>query len=291
MSESALTGSTMENGGVIVRKDGIVDKMLPEGFDLIGRNDSYIIASSLGGEVLLKEINGKEIYKTKMDVRGLSASYNGKSHLALLLSNNETVIIDITQDKVVFKEKSKHSFTTTSDIASPLFADGLVVFPTLDGKLVVVDENKLTFIRDFIVGQQQFFSNIIHLQEYKGRIIAATSENIYSIGDEDIKTLERDVRFLTSDKENLYLFSIDGQIEMLSETLEVEKKKKVSFARYVGVSFDENYLYVVEHSGYVIKLSKDLEKETVYGIPDDIDDYIFMDKNIMYYSRKILIIE
>jgi hypothetical protein len=75
---------------------------------------------------------------------------------------------------------------------------------------------------------------------------------------------------------------------MLDENLKEKKSRKFSFARFVGVSQSEKDLYIVEHSGYVIKLEKTLDAEKIYGIPDDIDDYIFLDKNKIYYSKKVI---
>jgi outer membrane protein assembly factor BamB len=286
--ESALVGATTQNGEIVIDSMGASKKILSSGFELVGVGDNYIIASSLDGRVVVKTKDGKIIFQHKLQVKALSGSYNEDNHLAMLLSNNETVVIDTKKSKIVFKEKSKKAFTTTADIASPLFIDGLILFPTLDGKIVVVDEKELKFVRDFIIGQQQFFANIIFLASFKDKIITATNEGVYSIGDDNINTLKKEARFLILDEDNLYLLTIDGQVIMLDENLKEKKSRKFSFARFVGVSQSEKDLYIVEHSGYVIKLEKTLEAEKIYGIPDDIDDYIFLDKNIIYYSKKVI---
>ncbi|MCV6608222.1 MAG: hypothetical protein OIF32_08425 [Campylobacterales bacterium] len=281
----------MANGEVVVANSGVIPSALPQGYQLIGAEENYLISTKPEGEVLLSDKNGQELFNFKLDVRAQSGSYNGKNLLALLLGNNEILVIDIKKSKIVFKEKSKKAFTTTSDIASPLFADGLILFPTLDGKIVVVDEKELKFVRDFIIGQQQFFSNILFLKVYKDRIIAATNETIYSIGDENIESVKKEVRFLYTDKENLFLLTIDGNVVLLDENLQEYEKKKFDFARFVGVSDTKENLYITEHSGYVIKLDKKLQQSKIYWIPDDIDDYIFMDQNKIYYSKKIIVIE
>lgn len=289
--ESGLAGSTMKDGKIILETQGVTKEKILEGYELIGAGEDYVVGTSLDGEIVLKKRDGTTIVKQKLAVRGLSASFNGANLLAVLCGNNETVVIDVDKKKIVFKEKSKKTFTTTSDIASPLFTEELILFPTMDGKIVVVDTEKMEFVRDFIIGREQFFSNVIYLKKFQGFIIAATTDNVYSIADDDIFTLRRDIRFLICDEDSLFILTVDGDILLVNKKLEIQNSRKFSFARFVGVSQTSSQLIAVEHSGYAIVLDKSLEGYKVYAIPDDIDDYIFVDKKKIYYSRKTIKID
>ena len=53
----------MENGGVVVASDGILEPILPPDYLLVGAGENYVIGTNSHGEVLLVDKNGKEVHK------------------------------------------------------------------------------------------------------------------------------------------------------------------------------------------------------------------------------------
>ena len=64
--------------------------------------------------------------------------------LAIIGNDNSATIIDINTKAQKFSQKGSSVLAVNELIAAPLFLESLVVFPTLDGRLLVVSSKTLS---------------------------------------------------------------------------------------------------------------------------------------------------
>ena len=124
-------GGTLNNKQVIT-KNGISSYELPEGFDFLNvTEDGRIIATNYIDKILI----GKEERVVK-DVVVAASLKNEK--LALVYSSNTIELLDINTSKTLFKEYLPLSLANDTRITNPYFMGNLILFPTLNGKVIIV---------------------------------------------------------------------------------------------------------------------------------------------------------
>ena len=68
--------------------------------------------------------------------------------------------------KIVFKEYYKESIANDIRITNPLFMNNLILFPTLDGKVIVVSKEDKKAVKTIVVDPDSTFNNIIFFFSY-----------------------------------------------------------------------------------------------------------------------------
>ncbi|NQY20465.1 MAG: hypothetical protein HRT40_04015 [Campylobacteraceae bacterium] len=122
------------NNNTVITEEGILDNKIPENFSFINYSNNKIIASNKKDKIFLDN----KILDLKKHV--IAASVND-SVLALILSDNSLEIYNLENEKIVFKEYLSKSFVNDVRIANPIFIGDLILFPSLDGKIVIVNFN------------------------------------------------------------------------------------------------------------------------------------------------------
>jgi hypothetical protein len=280
--DSVRDGATLENGQLITNK-GLSNVILPEGFVYLGENEGRYIATSKCGEVNIVDASKNIIYAQKFDISVASARLKGNL-LALVLGSNEIVLVDIKAQKELLKFKQDDVFVLDSRIAAPYFLGDLIVFPTLDGKLVIVDERTLKPIRDVVVSNNKFFGNIIYLQVLGDRLVAATKSKVVSINPKSMAFLDADVRDVIVLENRIFVFTKDGKVILTDADLKVLKERKFTFATFSG-TISGDFIYMIEKSGYIIATDLDLVSINVYKLPDEIETHIFTTGDALYYKN------
>lgn len=124
-------GATLQNKQIITR-DGISSFELPEGFDFLNVTaDGKILATNYIDKILIG--NNELVVK---DVVVAASLKDGK--LALVYSNNTIELMDINTSKTLFKEYLPISLANDTRITNPYFMGNLILFPTLNGKVIIV---------------------------------------------------------------------------------------------------------------------------------------------------------
>lgn len=123
-------GATLEDNEVIT-KQGISSFKLPEGFEFLNfTDDGKVIATNYVDKILIGERE-----RTVKDVVVAAARKDEK--LALIYSNNSMELIDVNTDKTLFKEYLPLSLANDTRISNPLFMGNLILFPSLNGKVLI----------------------------------------------------------------------------------------------------------------------------------------------------------
>ncbi len=278
-------GATYKNGMVVTKKRGLLKDKIPSGYHFVYDSGRAILVSNEFGDILVLE-GSKEIFKKRFAYAVASGAIR-ENLLAVVLSNNTLVLYDMRANKELYKETLEPTFANDARVANPLFLNDLIVFPTLDGRLLIMDAKRKVMIRDVAISNKSLFNNVIFLGERDNVLIAATASKIIAINPRTINTKRIDVKDLIFDQNRLYIFTKTGKILLTDLHLNVKKEIKFPFAIFSAV-MDANKLYAVEKNGYLIEVSKDLSGYKVYELPSEIDKLLFGFKDRLFFGQHFL---
>ena len=281
--DSTREGATLENGQIITKEKGLMSTTLPKDVLFLTENKGRYVGAATCGNLIIVDEAQKTIFQEKFN--GVVASAALKDDLlALVLGSNELVLINIATGKHLASVKQDNVSVLDSRMASPYFLGDLVVFPTLDGKLVIVDERSGSVVREIVVSSEKFFGNIIYLQILGDRLVAATKSKAVSITPSSIVFYDADIKDMIVLENRIFIFTKDGRVILTDADLKVLKERKFPFATFAGTIYG-NFVYMIEKSGYVIATDLDLISTNVYKLPDEIDEHLFTTKDALYYGN------
>ena len=272
-------GATLKDKSVIT-KNGLSKIKLQTGFKFLNINDNMIISSNYKDKVMLND--------RVIKVNGVAIAASIKSNLlALLFSNNSIELYDLEKNKTVLKEYFTHSFVNDTRIANPYFMGKIILFPTLNGRIVIVSALNKKIIKNIVVDVDGQFNNIIFLDVIKDTLVAATSNKVITVGDGLLNLKTYHIRDIITKDDNIYLASIDGQIIKTDISLNIISRKKYKFAKFYALAFGTS-LYALESQGYLINISNDFKKDKIYDFSFDNSKKVISIGNKIYYDNKYL---
>lgn len=272
-------GATLENGQFISSK-GVSKITLPEGFEFLNENEDKIIATNNKDKIL---VNDKEITTNTVVI---SASLKNDI-LAIVNSDNSIMAYDLRDDKIIFKEYLNKSLANDNRIAAPYFMSNLLLYPTLDGKIVVVSSQNYKIIRNIIVDANSQFNNIIFLNVVNNTLIAASSNKVISVGDGVLSIKDYDLRDIISHNTDIYLATIDGQIIKTDISLNVQDRRKYKFAKFYALAFGDS-LYALESQGYIVNISEDFKTDKIYDFSFDEEEKVIVFNDTIYINDEYI---
>jgi hypothetical protein len=272
-------GITLKDGSVLV-SSGLLKEKLPNNFNLINYNNNMVIAVN-NNELMI----GSETYKFNQEVVAATLKNN---LLALVFIDNSISIYNIKIKKTIFKDYFEHSYLNDIKIVNPYFMDNLILFPMLNGKVIVVDSNTKKTIRTIAVNTSSDIKNIIFLGVIGENFIIANSNKILSIGNGVINSKEYDISNITTAKNNIYLTTIDGNILKLDKSLNVLASKKYKFANFFTIVYTNGSIYALESQGYIVLIDDNFTKDSIYKFEFDNTKYIVPIDNKIYFENKFL---
>ncbi|MFA7083010.1 MAG: hypothetical protein WC141_00605 [Arcobacteraceae bacterium] len=273
------SGATLENG-YYISSTGVSKNALPKEFEFINNSNGVIIATNNKDKILLND----EIIEINEVI--VAASLENEN-LALVFSNNTIAIYNTTEKKIVFKEYFKESVANDTRITNPLFMNNLVLFPTLDGKVIVVSKLENKSVKTIVVDPDSTFNNIIYLDVVGETLIAATNNKVISVGTGALSVKDYEIREIITTKENIYIGTIDGQLIKLDFNLNEIASKKYKFAKFYALAY-KDALYALESQGYLIKIEEDFLKDTVYDFSFSSDSKAITVGDAIYFKDKLL---
>jgi len=279
----------LEDRTVLTEDGSIVDITVAPSFRLISQSDEWIVSASVDGNVTLVFKNDITVFKhlaLKKSVAGASVSGN---ELAVLFADNEMAIYDIDTQATLFKEQGGKYTAVDSRVVNPIFMRGLVLFGTLDGKVVFVNQAKRKRLRTVIVSSEDNFNNVIAFNVVENKIIAATSYKILSMAKKEIR-VKYELRSIVYDTNRVYIATKQGEIISLTSNLQVESKVKFPFAHFYAMVVVGEKLYVLEKEGYLIVLDKNSFEYTVHEVDFD-DGFVFTTKDTFFVDDKKILTE
>ena len=271
--DTSLNVALLDNSKVLTTS-GVVNVHIGEAYRVISKSESWIISATVGGKLSLKSLDKKKeiIFELKKTIA--SASVQGDT-LAVLFADNEIALYTISTKKVFLKEQGSEALAVNARIENPYFVDDLVFFPTLDGKVVIVNAKLKKKLRTVIVSAEDNFNNIIYFDMLDNKIIAATGYGILSLASKEIRG-KYEIRNVVHDEKNIYIATKQGEVISLTSNLQLNGKLKFPFAHFLGMISYKNKLYLLEKEGYMIVVDKDMKKFTIHEVSIDDDGYVLV---------------
>lgn len=277
-------GATLASGKVLT-KSQTVNLKIEEGFYFINHNKNVALTADLHGNCNMVTDKGT-VASTTFPQALVAGTIIGK-YLVYVLQNNHYGIYDFSQKKVIYNNKSNKAFAIDTRIANPLAIDNLVVIPTLDGKLTILDLTTLKIVKEMYVSTQTSLNNIIFLDKIKNTLIAATPNKVLSISSNGKKELDTSISEVIINNDSIFVFATDGRILKLNESLSILTEKKFKFAHFSLASLNENKIFALDKQGYLIVTNKNLSKHKVYQL-SEVDGYAFVSNGKLYFDNEII---
>ncbi|DAB27847.1 MAG: hypothetical protein A2513_03770 [Sulfurimonas sp. RIFOXYD12_FULL_33_39] len=272
----------------VVVKNNILDVKIPQNDRLLGYSDGWVISSNIEGDLTLISAGSKKVEKFSLKKTIATASSQGDI-LAVLFADNEMALYSIESKAILLKEQGDAPIAVNSKIVKPYFRDDLVLFSTLDGKVVIISLKMKKKLRTVIVSGEANFNNIIYFGLVDNKIIAATGHKILSLAQKEIR-LAYDIRTILESEKEIFVATKQGEIISLTPELQQNAKLKFPFAHFLGMIINNDKLYVLEKEGYIIEISKDLSKYSVYEA-DVEDGYVFINDKIFFVDDRYISVE
>ena len=247
----------------VLTKDGNYDIKIKTNERVISSSDGWLISASIDGNLTLTSQNDPKIFKNfelKKTVAGASVN---KNELAVLFADNEIAIYDMNSKNILFKEQGSKYIATDSRIVNPYFMKGLVLFATLDGKVIIVNSKLNKRLRTIIVSSSDNFNNIISIDLIENKIIAATSYELLAMAKKELRA-KYEIRNILFDKNRIYIATKQGEVLALNSNLEVISKVKFPFAHFYGMVSQNGKLYILEKEGYMLVVDQTTFDYTVH---------------------------
>lgn len=291
LSWTSRNSAMLKNGDTITQNGKTLLKLKGEARIVQETQDYYILAKDCQH---IEVINKATQESKDFTVSTCLVAGNIKDNfLAFVLNDNSYGIIDITKSSIVFSDRGSSIIAVNSLIAKPVFLDTNVVFPTLDGQLVVVSLRDLKVQRVVIVNSEQFFSNVIFLEAVDSKILTATPKKVMTLIDGKTFSYEGNINDVKFYKGNYYILTLEGKILELDSTLRILNEIELPFASLSAVVIFQDRLFTMERQGYLIEV--DLKNFTydVYSLQNVLgkvlgNGIVFYDEKRIYYDKYFL---
>ncbi|MFK2822927.1 hypothetical protein [Arcobacter sp. YIC-80] len=275
-------GATLQSNEVIT-KYGLSDFKLPENFEFLNLSiDGKVIASNKKDRIM---IGSEELILNNVVI----AASLKNNKLALIYSDNSIELIQLDTKKTLYKDYLSDSLANDTRVVNPYFMGNLILFPTLNGKVIIVSTLSNDSVKNISVDPKGQFNNIIFLDVDKPTqtLITATANKVVSISTKEILSKEYEIRDIILKDEYIYIATIDGQIIKLSLNLEEISKMKFKYSKIHALAFADA-LYAIESQGYVIKIDKDFTKSKVLEFDFDNEERMIVLGNKIYFDNKYI---
>lgn len=288
IADVTYDGAQLENRQVLTR-EGILDIKIPKGYRFVGSSDGRVIAATVQGKLLLKSVadrNSTVELDLKKSIAG--ASVRGDT-LAVLFADNDMALYSLETKAPVMKERGSPAIAVDNRIVNPYFFNDLVLFPTLDGKIVIIHAEQKKLLRSMIVSSEAHFNNIIYFKMIGNTIVAATPTMLFALSENEVRE-PYDLRDVLFTGDGVWVATKQGEIVALTPSLQLKAKVKFPFAHIIGMIVTDDKLYALEKEGYLIVLEKDLSSYKVYDA-DVEEGYVFAGDKAFYFDSHLLPVE
>jgi hypothetical protein len=273
-------GATMSSGKVLT-PTGEIKLNLKDGYSFINRRmNSVIIANREGSCKVMQHGKYREAKFSKAMIAGTMV---GDNALVYLLKDNNFGVYDFSKKSIIYNNKAEKVFSIDTRVANPIQVDNLVVIPLLNGKLSILDLKTLKISKEMFVSTDSSLNNIIFLKRFKNTLVAATPHSLITYSNKGKKEFEREISEVILDNNSIFVFSKDGQISKLDESLTVQDEKKFKFAHFSIATIYKDKVYALDKQGYLIVSNKDFTKHSVYEF-SEVEGYSFVSDGKLYYD-------
>ncbi len=278
----------LETREVLVQ-DRLLDIKIDESYKLLGSSDGWVLSSTIDGQLKIDFIADKMLTKKFNLKKTIAAASIQDDILAVLFANNDMALYSISQNSLLVQVQGTPAIVVDDRIASPYFMNDLVLFLTLDGKIVIVNSQSKKKLRTTIVSTDDNFNNVIYFNVVDNKLIAATSTKILSMADKEIR-VSYEIRDIVSFEKEIFITTKEGEVVSLTPDLQLISKIKFPFAHFLGLIVHNEKLYILEKQGYLIEVSKDLQTHTIYEVNVG-DGFVYEADKLFYVKDEYISLE
>lgn len=287
--QTTQSAALLDNGRLLTQ-EGEKNIRIPQGYRLINANDSWIITQSPENNLVFLPESGKGEPVTFELKRTVAAASVQDDTVAVLFTNNEMALYSLENKKLLFKESANIPIAVDARIANPYFLKELVLFLTLDGKIVIVNSETKQVLRSVVVSSEEYFNNLTYLNVIDNHLVASTGTAILALSQQEARE-KYEIRNIAYTAEGIWLTTKQGEIIALSPTLQYKAKKKFPFAHFVAISVQNDRVYALEQGGYMIALTKNLLAYDVFDVDMDAENKIFAGDGRFYFDDRYITIQ
>ena len=272
----------------VLSQNGELNVSIPENQRVISLSDEKILSASIDGNLTITSIEDGE-YETFALKKTIAGASVHDDILAILFANDDIALYSTLTKELLFKEQGGKVVANDSRIVNPFFLNDLVIFPTLDGKIIIVNTQLKKRLRTVIVSSDDYFNNVIYFNIADNKILAATSYKLLAMAQKELRH-KYEIRNILFDNKLVYITTKQGEVIALTPELQVDSKVKFPFAHFLGMISHNGKLYILEKEGYMIVVDKKTFAYTVHEV--DIDDgFVFVGKNVFYVDDEKIFVE
>ncbi len=279
-------GGIVAEDTIVTKKSGEISGLLPKGYFFLNENEGSVIVADNDGDLeIVEKGSGKPVFRKKFAQPVVSATRKGRL-LALVLADNTIMLYDIKADREIYSESEEKVIAIDARAANPLFINDLIVYPTLDGRLLVMDSKTKTILRDVAISDKELFNNVIFLEVHGNILVAATASKVIVITPRNIYTYNANVKDMLYVGHDIYLFTKEGKVIHLNEKLQKLEESDFEFANFVAVAEMNGKLYGVEKNGYLIEMDRRLKNVKVKALDEKVEAPVLIAKGKLYIGDK-----
>lgn len=274
-------GATLYNQKIILN-NGIQDTKLKDEFNFLNEIDNTIISANNNGKLSIG--NDLEIDLGKVVV----AASIKENFIAIVFIDNSIALYDITKKQMIFKEYYKESLSNDIRISNPIFMNDIVLYPTLDGKVIVLSLDSFKVLRTIIVDSSTKFNNISYFEIVNESLIAASANHIISLNSKNMVSKDIAIRDIIKKDDFIYVATLDGTLLKLDSTLNILAQTKFKYAKVYSLGVHDNHIYALESQGYLIKVDEELKNQEIFSFKFNNDaKSITLGDNIYFQKTKL----
>ncbi len=257
-------GAVLDNGKIMTANAFLKVALTPK-HRFVSQSDGWIISSTSDGNLSLESGTNDDQHIDFELKKTVAAASVKNDILAILFASNEMAIYSVSSKELLFKEQGSAPVAVDSRIVNPYFLKDLVLFLTLDGKIVIVNTETKKVIRSMIVSSEPYFNNIVHFNVAENTLVAATPYKVFSLVSKEMRS-PYEVRDMVFKNDVIYICTKQGEIISLTPSLQKIASQKFNFAHFLGLIVTDDAVYALEKEGYLIVLDKDLAQFKVYDV-------------------------
>ena len=279
-------GITFADGSFLSKKGSGGFKLL-EGYHYVTQSARYLLAADDKGDIAIYDRkSGKVLQKKSLKMPLVSAGIRG-DRIFYIQQDNIFGIYSITAKKSIVEAKVGRAFAIVTRIANPISLGNLVVVPTLDGKLLVINPLRPRGARGLAIGKEYNLNNIIYLSKIGRFIIAATPRKLISVAPGAMRKYSAAIADVAISGNTIYLLSVGGEIVKLSPGLRVLAKRKFQYARFTTIAVLRGKIYALDRSGALVVLDPTLKRSRIYDI-GSVENYAFVSGGRLYKDKEVI---
>ncbi len=201
--------------------------------------------------------------RIKLPYMPASAAQKGNL-IAIVFENNAIGIYDLSKNSMIFYQENQPVIVAKYLKASPVFYQGLILFPLLNSQIAIYDLRAGRFLRTMNLADDNVISNIIYLKIVNSQLFMATPHELVLFNPNFLVDYKGSIKHIIDDGKYLYVFLVGGKVIKFDSNLKKIKTINLPFADFFAPSICNGKIYTVTSNGYLVKIDKNM-KYTVYS--------------------------